>query len=245
MLEPSEGGLDGAPVPGLFRVLRNEFFQITLALLDLSPTFDARIPGSADLGIDAWITSIDISVVSKDLELAEVQGDILLPRFISSSSMDTEIALTAGRARPTLKELSSSGHLPLVAGQKNVQNTAWKTDEKAYGALDPDRVEVQVADVSLTLSGSPVSELDVSHVTGHITRCGSEVTEFLEGDRVVALNGLHFKPHVRQHRSMVLRIPQSAPICWYSCHCMVFCPSESRTEHRYWSLNRSAYSHPR
>lgn len=204
MVAPSEAGLRGAPLPGLLRVLRNELPQVTLAHLHLSPAFDAAEPLAGELVVDAWLASLD----DRDLELAELDGDILVPRVVTEPRMGMEIALATGSAPPILKPLSSSGPLRLVEGQE----VAWQSDDEALDALDPEHVEIKVVDISVDSAGPGARELLGSQVTGRVVRCGSEVTDFHKGHLVVALGAPGVRTHVRRHRSMLLPLPEDMAI---------------------------------
>ncbi|KAI2628548.1 lovastatin nonaketide synthase [Hypoxylon sp. NC1633] len=214
MVDPSEGGLVNAPAPGLLRVLRNEIPSITLVHLDLSPAFDLDGPGALKLIADAWSTAVDESAGIRELELVESGGQLFVPRSLPEPSLDADIALTTGAAPPVLKDLSTAGPLSLVTGDGEI---AWRSDAEAGAALEPDQVEIRVVDLSVdstSVAGLTVEstlEMLGSQLTGYVSKCGSNVTEFIEGDRVVAFGTSSCKTYVRQNRSMVLRLPESFP----------------------------------
>lgn len=212
MLTGSEAGLKGAPLLGLLRVLRNEFPQITLAHIDLSPTFDVSSARGVELIVDSWKTSLDNNATEKDLELAEVNGIILLPRVVEHASMDAEIALSTGVARPVSKAISSCRSLRLVTSHIDVREPAWEIDDEPDEPLGPEEVEVSVADISIDPSGSNDGENLGSQLTGHVVRYGSQVTGLLKDDRVAVFGLRVCRTRVRQHQSLLLKLDEHVPL---------------------------------
>ncbi|KID75467.1 Beta-ketoacyl synthase, partial [Metarhizium brunneum ARSEF 3297] len=212
MLTSSEAGLKGAPLLGLLRVLRNEFPQITLAHIDLSPTFDVSSARGVELIVDSWKTSVDDTATEKDLELAEVNGNIFLPRVVEHASMDAEIASSKGLARPASKDISTCGPLRLVTGHMDVRELAWENDDEADKPLGPEEVEVSVADISIDPFGSNDGENLGSQLTGRVVQYGSEVTGLLKGDRVAVFGSRVCRTHVRRHQSLLLKLDEHVPL---------------------------------
>lgn len=204
----SNTGLSSAPIAGLFRVLRNEFPQVTFAHLDLSQTFDVAGPESAGFILDVWERLAGEANENWELELSEVDGQIMVPRLVAMPELDVEIALSTGSAPSVMKTLSSSGPLQLDTSH----NLVWKTDDEAAAPLEADEVEIRVHNMSVDLSSFSfkVEQLG-SQVTGQITRCGSNVTNFAPGDTVIALGNSPLRTHVRQHKSALMAFPKLCP----------------------------------
>ncbi|KAI1811935.1 ketoacyl-synt-domain-containing protein [Poronia punctata] len=91
-LESSACTVDAGAMPGLLRVLRNEYPQIKITHLDIAPTSSVTGEDTAALVIDVLLSSLDSSDENADLEFAEVDGHLLVPRVVDYPSMDEDIA---------------------------------------------------------------------------------------------------------------------------------------------------------
>ncbi|KAI0406744.1 ketoacyl-synt-domain-containing protein [Xylaria palmicola] len=76
-LSPTETALNAGAVPGLLRVLRNEYPQVRIAHLDLAPTSSLAEMGTAELAVGVFTSSLESNDEGADLEWAEAEGQIL------------------------------------------------------------------------------------------------------------------------------------------------------------------------
>ncbi|KAK1977532.1 KR domain-containing protein [Colletotrichum cereale] len=213
--QPSEDGLRSATAPGLFRVLRNEYPQLKLAHLDLSPGFDLTAPGGAKLIVNTWLRTCQPSSdtdTAADLEFGEWDGHILLPRVVTAPGMDEEVALSEGTAPAISTSLARHPSLRLT---ETGSGLVWTTDgTNAEDPLSSEEVVIRVSHLSVDcdqLDPEAATEalLEGNFVTGVITRAGFNSTGLRIGDRVLAVGGGNTGCHtlVRRDRSLVLRCP--------------------------------------
>jgi acyl transferase domain-containing protein/NADPH:quinone reductase-like Zn-dependent oxidoreductase len=216
MLQPSRRGLEGAGVPGLLRVLRNEFPQVTISHLDLSFELDATDAHGLELVTEAFLQSVTPLAEDEqhDPELAEINGRIFIPRVVPDNGMDMDIALSTGKAQLLRRSLDACGPLQLVISNTRVAETYWEEDKESDKGLNADDVEVAVADISMypvAPSSESAKSLIGSLVTGTVTQCGASVVDFAEGDTVVVLGLPNCKTIVKQHQSLVAKIECAVP----------------------------------
>lgn len=206
MLVPEASGLENAATTGILRVIRNEFPQVTLTHLDLSPAVG---PSNADAVLRLWAFSVEEDGDGKDLEFAELEGELYIPRAVQEASFDEEIALATGTAPPVAAALSSAGPLQL-----DMDRLMWHSvgDNESRPEIQPDYVEVRVTSISAT-TGNPHSaslfRAFWSQTTGIITACGSDVETFSEDDHVVILGNTSRGTHLRLHQSEVTKVPST------------------------------------
>jgi acyl transferase domain-containing protein len=211
MLQPSQRGLEGAGVPGLLRVLRNEFPQVTLGHLDLSFELNAADAHGLELVTEVflqWMTPL-AEDEQHDLELVEMQGRIFIPRIIPDNGMDMDIALSTAKAQLLRQSLDSCGPLQLVKSDITDAETYWRADEESGKSLDADDVEVAITDISMypLAAGSVAAKSHIgSLVTGTVTQCGANVNCFAKGDTVVVLGLPSCKTVAKQHQTLVTKI---------------------------------------
>jgi NADPH:quinone reductase-like Zn-dependent oxidoreductase len=218
MLQPSQRGLEGAGVPGLLRVLRNEFPQVTIGHLDLSLELDTSDTHGVELVTETFLQFLSPLAEEnvRDLEFVEMNGRIFIPRVVSDVGMDMDIALSTGKAQLLRRSLKTCGPLELVTpNTKDVEvETYWQADEDFGKALSADDVEVAVADISMypiAASSGSANGLIGSLVTGIVTECGANVSSFSKGDAVVVLGLPNCRTTVKQHQSLVTRIDCAVP----------------------------------
>ncbi|OJD32083.1 polyketide synthase [Diplodia corticola] len=210
VIDEWSGGVEFAPAQGLLRVLRNEYPLVTLPHLDVSPGFDAATDAGARLVADVWLKSLRES--GAEMEYAERDGAVYVPRAIGSAAFDAELRRAEGVVEPIPAALSASGPTRL----KEVLpggDFLWVADDEAGSPLAPDEVEVLVEAAALSpLGGEEAEKKDLpalaKEAAGVVARLGEQVTKVAVGQRVaVAQNGGCLRTHVRQKESLVAALP--------------------------------------
>lgn len=207
MLTPELSGLETAATTGFLRVLRNENPQVTITHLDLSPEADAT---RADTVLRLWASSVEGDVEDRDLEFAELDGEIYIPRAVQEASFDEEIALATGTAPPVNTALGSAGPLQL-----DTDGFIWNPADFPESGLEPEQVEIRVTSISTVPSSTGVGSLakDLwAETTGVVTACGSSVVGVRENDHVVLLGNTNSSTYLRKHQSDVIKVPETVPV---------------------------------
>lgn len=215
-LKPQDVGF--APTTGLLRVIRTEYPQITLPHLDLSRGADLATEDIAKLLVNVWFSSISETSSQHEMEFAELDGSLFIPRVFEEPSFDRELELHSGQARPIMAKLSGTRPLRLggdIFGQPG--DYIFLDDLEASNNLDPDEVEIRVEAVALNASdiesaaGTNVSTRLGREAVGVINRLGSSVSHFRLGQRVVMMKEDCCRTHLRQHKTFVAEVPASLP----------------------------------
>lgn len=207
MLVPELSGLGTAATTGFLRVLRNENPQLTITHLDLSPAADAT---KADMVLRLWASSVEGDVEVKDVEFAELDGEIYIPRAVQEASFDEEIALATGTAPPVNTALGTTGPLQL-----DTDGFIWHPTDFPQSGLESEQVEVRVTSISTVPSSTGVDSLakDLwAETTGVITACGRSVVGLRENDHVVLLGNTCSSTYLRKHQNDVIKVPETVPL---------------------------------
>ncbi|KAG6366829.1 hypothetical protein INS49_001010 [Diaporthe citri] len=208
MLVPELSGLETAATTGFLRVLRNENPQLTITHLDLSPAADAT---KVDTVLRLWASSVEGDVEDRELEFAELDGEIYIPRTVQEASFDEEIALATSTAPPVNTALGATGG-PL---QLDTDGFIWHPIDFPQSGLEPEQVEVRVTSISTVPSSSGVDSLakDLwAETTGVVTACGSSVVGLRENDHVVLLGNTNSSTYLRKHQNDVIKVPETVPL---------------------------------
>lgn len=220
MLVPSAKGLEDAPTTGLLRVLRNEYPQLSLCHLDLSPTFDINHDSSSELLSDAWLRSVASASEDEDLEFAELDGRLFIPRFITEPSFDDELVFSTGNRPPVAVEFTSAGplRLDIVGSTDASRKLTWFPESAVSSPIADEEVEIQVKAISGPLSThhvvkemvqAPDSNVFIgTQVVGTVTQRGRGVFALDEGDEVIMMGTRGCRTHMRQNHSLVQRLPK-------------------------------------
>lgn len=206
-LDPQD--VDFASTTGLLRVIRNEYPQITLPHLDLSRAAALDTESVARLIISIWFSSISVKSSPHEMEFAELNGSVFIPRVVEESKFDIELELHSGKSQPIVGKLSSTRPMKIGADMVFIEDTDAGKD------IDLDDVEIRVEAVSL--NGSDLDSITVANLSsafgreaaGVVTRLGSSVSRFSLGQRVVMMKKGCYRSYLRQHQSFVAAIPAS------------------------------------
>ncbi|KAH8690349.1 lovastatin nonaketide synthase [Phaeosphaeriaceae sp. PMI808] len=202
VLESWSNGVEFATSQGLFRVMRNEYPVAILPSLDLSAVADISSAQYPDLVLDVWRTSL---TEDAEMEYAEVNGLIYIPRATEDAGFDYELQLASNTAKPILSALGAPGK-PLKANESgNAQGCIWIPDEQAESPLEAGEVEVKVEYAGLE-TGQTLNS--VHHAVGVVTRQAGSAKTFELGQRVIVFSHAAARTHVRQNRALVAPLPE-------------------------------------
>lgn len=222
LLAAGEASLDYAPSTGLLRTVRVEKPQIKLPHLDLSQDLDLSSSKAVELTLSALRSSIKESAKEKNLEMeyAEANGLLYVPRAQGHVALDHELALCAG----AVTEIQGTLYQPGVGRRLeashpgDVSKLRWVPAEQLQSNLADREVEVQVSHVGLEHSkvraflsdkGRSSSPQLARLVVGTITQVGGRVSRLIPGDQVVALHQTPFHTHLRVSETLVRKVPVS------------------------------------
>ncbi|KAK2028328.1 PKSN polyketide synthase for alternapyrone biosynthesis protein [Colletotrichum zoysiae] len=190
MMECWNGGLEFAPSQGLMRVIRTEYPHIPIPHLDLGRA------GSVDLAcvvktiLDVWNVSIPNKFQQQpEMEYAEHDGAIFVPRFIEDSSMDANLAIHNGIPSPFQRKLGEDTQWRL---DQIDDQLIWAEEEIDCRTLTKGEVKIKVD--YMALHKGPVLQDDGSKayqtmaVSGVIMDHSATTKSFEVGQRVVALH---------------------------------------------------------
>ncbi|KAI4250880.1 MAG: hypothetical protein L6R42_008592, partial [Xanthoria sp. 1 TBL-2021] len=202
VLESWSNGVEFATSQGLFRVMRNEYPVAILPSLDLSAVADISSVQYADLVLDVWRTSL---AEDSELEYAEGNGLIYIPRATEDAGFDYELQLASNTAKPIFSGLGAPGK-PLKASESaNVQGCIWIPDEQAESPLEAGEVEVKVEYAGL---GTGQTLNSVHHAVGVVTRRADSAKRLELGQRAIVFSHAAARTHIRQTQALVAPLPE-------------------------------------
>ncbi len=208
LLQSWAASFEFAPAQGLLRVLRNEYTLTTLPHLDLSAGFDATSTRSAELVLSVWQASL---IEDAEMEFAELDGAIYIPRAVEDVGFDGELQLASGSAKPVQSPLHAKGVALKLASTVEDGVFLWTDDEDATRPLDPGQVEVEVEYVGLNASDVANTGEDAAvqsrEAVGIVSRCGDQVKSVVPGQRVAVFQHQACRTHIRQDESLVAAVP--------------------------------------
>lgn len=217
MLWITRGGIDFAPTTGLLRVLRNEYPQSSLVSLELSVDTELASQNAAELIFNTWYSSLGKDLGDEDLEYAERDGKVFIPRILNEDSFDMELGSHSGHMEPLLTSLRSDSSVMLhISEPGNPARPFWKEVVYSSDPIQADLVEVQVEWISLgkgsfhDLTAIKPDRFG-NQLAGTVIQSGC-ASELVKGDRVMVLGSQIAGTRIRQHRSLVQKIPARVPM---------------------------------
>lgn len=200
---------DFAPAQGLLRVLRNEYTLTTLPHLDLSSNFNLFTPSNAELIVGVWLSS---QVNNAEMEFAELNGTVHVPRVVDEPSFNAELQHAAGSPKPVPKRLGDSSVSLKFEIAADGQRCLAIEDALAQEPLGPHDVELVVEFIGLTTTQNSTASAPQSwgkEATGTVTRCGDSVTSLHVGQNVITLSHEAGRSVIRSHEAWVAPVPSS------------------------------------
>ncbi|KAF5520959.1 Reducing polyketide synthase FUB1 [Colletotrichum aenigma] len=206
-LQNWDGGLEFAPSQGLLRVMRTEYSHITLPHLDLSRGGYLSSEATADVIMSVWHTSLADDSSRLELEYAELNGTIFVPRFVEDEGIDINLGPRDQSLKPIMQALGDDNPRTL---SRQDHRLVW-VDDDISASLVPAEVEINAEYLAVQKSSADSSEgqtsvMSAMAVMGTIAATSPEVTSVNVGKRVIALRSgsCHTKPRVQESLVRVL-----------------------------------------
>ncbi|KAL8753206.1 MAG: hypothetical protein Q9184_005490 [Pyrenodesmia sp. 2 TL-2023] len=211
LLQAWAGGVEYAPAQGLLRVLRNEYSFTALPHLDLSVGSDPTSLSTAELVFGVWRASL---AEGAEMEYAELDGGIYIPRVVEDAGFDGELQLASGNAKPIRTPVHTTGTALKLASSVEGGDFLWVVDEDATLPLGASQIEVEVEFVSLSAGDASTAGHDEAvssglgrEAVGVVSRCGEKVKSVVVGQRVAVLQTQACRTHIRQDEALVAAVP--------------------------------------
>lgn len=196
---------------GLLRTVRSELGTATVTL-DLDPKSCLDVVGQADLIEDAFNRTLLADSPEVEVEFAEKEGKLVIPRIVADEEMDLRVHREVGSSEPYLQDFQQPGrHLQLLRG---TADALVFEDAPVIGELDEDEVEIEIF-ASRVSPEDNASAKDISvaqperSLSGVITRVGSKASSVAVQDKVAALAESTLGSHVVVAAHNVVRVPES------------------------------------
>ncbi|KAK1977917.1 PKSN polyketide synthase for alternapyrone biosynthesis protein [Colletotrichum cereale] len=190
ILENWKDGLDFAPSQGLLRVMRTEYSHIALPHLDISRARNMDFAGIAKIILDVWSVSIPGVFQRPEMEYAERDGAIFVPRFVEDNGMDTSLDLQDGVPKPMQGELCEDMKWEL---DRKDEKFVWVEKRTEFQTLGEGEVEIKVDHIALgkvpnISSDDDLKGIQAIAVSGIILDRSATAKHLEIGQRVVALH---------------------------------------------------------
>ncbi|KAB5511498.1 polyketide synthase [Coniochaeta sp. 2T2.1] len=177
-------------VSGLLRTARSEL-ACAAATLDLNPRTGLEAKEQAELINDVFKRGVLANDPSADMEFAEHNGSLIVPRLVLDEDMNMRVHRELGAAGPYLQSYRQLGrHLCLKWETPESLDSIYFDDDNALQKpLDDHEVEVEVMATELTnddvRSGSAglTSNLVARPCSGVVSKLSPNVANFSVGDR--------------------------------------------------------------
>ncbi|KJZ74779.1 hypothetical protein HIM_05896 [Hirsutella minnesotensis 3608] len=203
---------------GLCRTVRSETDK-SVALLDLDPESTLGLSQVTALIMDAVEVLLDPhGETAPDLEFAEDEGKLVVPRMVEDSDLDTFVQRRQVDADPYLQNFVQTGRrLKLDIQQYGALDTLYFTDDEEK-PLREDEIEIHVhatgmnfKDVVISMGqlASPYIGVECS---GVVSKTGPGVTTLSVGDRVCAMPVGAYRSYARCKWSSAAKLPDDMPM---------------------------------
>ncbi|OIW26979.1 ketoacyl-synt-domain-containing protein [Coniochaeta ligniaria NRRL 30616] len=205
---------DSNMISGLLRTARSELACVA-ATLDLDPFNDHEPEEQAELIDDAFRRSVLSNDPSAEMEFAELDGDLVVPRLAVDADMNLRVHRQLGRGAPYLQSFRQHGRQLRLRFETagSLDSLYFDDDPLAGEQLDDHEVEIEVIATELTDDDVPPAPTGPSPTlvarpcSGVVSRLGNKVSNFSVQDRVCALAEGVLGTHARVHESSLVRIP--------------------------------------
>ena len=211
LLQSWAAGVDYAPAQGLLRVLRNEYSFTAIPHLDLSAASDLTSLSTANIVSDVWRASL---VEGSEMEYAELDGRIYVPRVVENAGFDGELQLAKGNAKPARTPIHTTGVTLKLASSVDGGDFLWVADEDATLPLENSQVQVEVDFQSLNAGDASAADHDNTMssrmgcgTVGLVTGCGEQVKSVVVGQRVAVFQSQGCRTHIHQDEALVAPVP--------------------------------------
>jgi hypothetical protein len=205
-----------APIFALFRTIRSEDPQKLLFTLDLDAASDLGADATGRAVVSTMLKSFDPFVKSEEMEYAECDGKLFIPRVILEDQLGARIERGEAQRAPQLLPFAQADRpLELEVGTLGKLDSLYFNDDPtAMFPLGPQDIEIRIQAVGVnpvdvqTALGRTSRDTIGSDAAGIITRVGPSVSKFNPGERVVTIVPGAFKTVVRCQENMAHPIPK-------------------------------------
>lgn len=206
---------------GLIRTARSELGKIAVTL-DLEPNSCLDTDGQAELIEDAFRRTVLADDPEAEVEFAEQDGVLVVPRIVPDVDMDLRVHRECGPSVPYLQTFAQAGRQVQLATEVDGSLDAlyFEDSEAAAGSssshpLGDDEVEIEVKasslgpdDVASIMNDQASAPLPMRPCSGIVTRAGKAVTNVGVGDRVCLLTEAKFGTHARARGTSAIPVPR-------------------------------------
>ncbi|KAM0809251.1 hypothetical protein AB5N19_09594 [Seiridium cardinale] len=200
---------------GLTRTIRSET-AAQVATLDLDPESQLELGAKVDLILQA-LGRIFNDEESNDMEYAEKDGVLLVPRIVNDDDMNLSIHRELSSSAPYLQDFNQgSRRVKMAIGTTGALDTLYFQDEEPYD-LGAHEIEIKVyatgmnfKDVVIAMGQLPSPYIGIE-CSGVVSRVGTDVHSLSVGDRVCAMSEGAYSTFARCPVTSAARIPPSMP----------------------------------
>ncbi|KAK7731778.1 Type I Iterative PKS [Cytospora paraplurivora] len=180
---------------GLLRTIRSER-AAAVATLDLDPDSRLRDFEKVGLILQAFCRAFD-EKDSTDMEFAEQNGTLVIPRIVNDGDMDLTIhrEVHHDTCTPYLQDFISSRRLKMTFGTTGALDSLYFYDDiSAQSGLGDDEIEIEVKATGMNFKDVVIAMGQLSspyigiECAGIVSRTGANVKSLAVGDRVCAMS---------------------------------------------------------
>ncbi|KAK0624155.1 hypothetical protein B0T14DRAFT_583400 [Immersiella caudata] len=203
---------------GLIRTIRSEN-SARAAALDLDASTPLDIQAQAALICDAFAMSVVAEGDDAEMEFAEENGKLVVPRIAADEKLNVDVHRTLGSSAPYLQPFHQKGRqMQLATLPQGSTEADLFFEDRIDAPLADDEVEIFVA--ASTISRDDLEFIEksagrTSHVrgcSGTVTRVGRNVRDISVGSRVCALSEGAIGTHTRARVSSTVNIPSAVSV---------------------------------
>jgi hypothetical protein len=204
---------------GLARSLRAEQRNFPCITIDIDAAGNLLKDRVASLICQAYDKRFGLHTnhISMDSEFIEQGGILCVKRAIQDDPSNDLVATRTGSAKPPprMELMQMTRPLKLVMLRESCSPDVWEDDKSVSQPLKPGQVEIEIAATNLNLADISktrtklCNESPAHSCAGVITRTGSDCSNLVVGDRVVAWCPDTFATHVRAEAIYVYKVPDT------------------------------------
>ncbi|EAQ91811.1 hypothetical protein CHGG_00046 [Chaetomium globosum CBS 148.51] len=214
---------------GLVRTARSERGAVA-STLDLDPGYNTSIDLQAKLVVDAFALSVLSENPEAEMEFAEVDGKLVVPRILPDPELNLDVHRSLGHAVPYLQAYEPSRRLQLHRGTDASSPEDLYFEDSCFGVLGADEVEIKVHATALSVDDVTTGTVDEPGATihrscaGYVTRIGAQVDDISVGQKVCALTNSPYATYVRASSTSVALLPDGIDMEVAACIPVHFLP---------------------
>ncbi|KAK8064355.1 Reducing polyketide synthase PKS2 [Apiospora phragmitis] len=205
---------------GLIRTARSELGKIAVTL-DLEPNSCLDTDGQAELIEDAFRRTVLADNPEGEVEFAEQDGVLVVPRIVPDVDMDLRVHREIGPSVPYQQMFAQPGRQIQLATEVDGSLDALYFEDSTAGdsPLSDDEVEIEVKasslgpdDVASIMNDQASAPLPMRPCSGIVTRAGKAVTNVGVGDKVCLLTEAKLGTHARAPGTSAIPIPKACSL---------------------------------